>query len=1195
MPIFELEKDDLLGLDDVQLEELIARLSEAEMSVKQQPLRSVRWGGSINASDGGVDVRVTVEDPTFVGDFVPKADTAFQAKVPAMAQKAIEKEISGKPANRTLFEDLSSNSGAYVIVSLKDDLAPQKLQERRDVMATEIESLKLGQPLALDFYDRSRLHQWLCKHVPVQMWVRQILGKALTGWRPYGQWTDVPQGVSDDLITGEGLYVSLPEATSEVGIAQGISDVRELVRNSNKAIRLAGLSGVGKTRFAQALFEDGFNSEPLDRAKVIYADVGAGVDPSATTVVDNLIANSIPALLILDNCAKEEHAHIAARVRTAGSGLKLLTIEYDIRDDTPQTTDVVRLVARGTQITEKLIARRFSRLAGPMALRIAEFSDGNARLAIALAGAMKDTVSLADLTEAELFERLFEQRNEFDKDLREQSEALSLVYSFSTAEDEKGVNELAVLGELVDARERRMARAANTLLERQISQQRGRWRAVLPHPIANRLAAEALRRIPKRYVLETFENQGSSRMLRSFSRRLGHLHNSPEAKEIARHWLRPEGLLEEFSNLNEHGRAILQNIAPIEGELLLEYLERHREEIFELAQAGSVYGLQNVVTDLLARLAYDPDLFERSTRMLVEIADRNEDPNRHNSAHKIIQSFFQIRHSGTHATLEQRQALLAQCLDFHQRRDLAFECLRTSLKTRGFNPIATPEFGARPRDYGLQPTGDAGTLWFSTFLAICADLALSTSREDRKKVRRILAQQFADLWRLEELRPALIALAEKLNAEGGWAEGWRAVRSILHYRARGREKGSKSGIDDPELQSLSELLAPSDLVGRIRAVALGEGHQISAIDDEFDIEEKGEHAASLRRLNEEAFNLGQNAALEASTLEVVVDDAFEQGYAPNRFEFGRGLGAAAIDRRQIWDMVSARFIRFDDGKGNDDILRGMLSSIAELEPELAEVLLEAVATDETLKRRIVGLTPKGGFSAADFARCERVLDEIGLQMWSIEYLIWPDWVADIPKTDKARLLNKVLDQAGGASVALESLGMMLHGSNSTEDTLGTELRKIALRAAAKTFEEGDRNDGGSVDYQMKVVLSAVLPHANEDGLALQVVESLFSYVEEHYGFFPHYEEATQVIAKMLPKPFFDRLFAHSVKPDDGRIGWFDNSFGGRAPANLVKSEDLVRWCSEDNDLRDGNWRCVPFRAYSPRETKNTNCPSKLVA
>ena len=75
MPIFEIEKDDLLGLDDGLLEELIARLCEAEIAAKSHAVSSVRWGGSLTAADGGVDVRVTVKDPTFVGDFIRRRDT----------------------------------------------------------------------------------------------------------------------------------------------------------------------------------------------------------------------------------------------------------------------------------------------------------------------------------------------------------------------------------------------------------------------------------------------------------------------------------------------------------------------------------------------------------------------------------------------------------------------------------------------------------------------------------------------------------------------------------------------------------------------------------------------------------------------------------------------------------------------------------------------------------------------------------------------------------------------------------------------------------------------------------------------------------------------------------------------------------------------------------------------------------------
>ena len=117
MPIFEIEKDDLLGLDDGQLEELIARLCEAELASKRQSISRVRWGGNITAADGGVDVRVTVEDPAFVGDFIRRGDTVYQAKVPSMAKVAIEKEISGKGTSKDLFQALAASHGAYCLTS----------------------------------------------------------------------------------------------------------------------------------------------------------------------------------------------------------------------------------------------------------------------------------------------------------------------------------------------------------------------------------------------------------------------------------------------------------------------------------------------------------------------------------------------------------------------------------------------------------------------------------------------------------------------------------------------------------------------------------------------------------------------------------------------------------------------------------------------------------------------------------------------------------------------------------------------------------------------------------------------------------------------------------------------------------------------------------------------------------------------
>jgi len=73
------------------------------------------------------------------------------------------------------------------------------------------------------------------------------------------------------------------------------------------------------------------------------------------------------------------------------------------------------------------------------------------------------------------------------------------------------VDELSLLGELCEHSRLRMHRAAQTLVERQVAQQRSRWRAVLPHAVANRLATEALNKIPVELLVDVIERRASSR------------------------------------------------------------------------------------------------------------------------------------------------------------------------------------------------------------------------------------------------------------------------------------------------------------------------------------------------------------------------------------------------------------------------------------------------------------------------------------------------------------------------------------------------------------------------------------------------------------------------------------------------------------------------------------------------------------
>ena len=93
MTVFDLEKDDLLRLSPAQLEELIARLAEAEVaSVGYGPGR-VHRSGSIDAPDGGVDIRVVVPATELDTGFPARPDTIVQVKKSSMPPSAIKKEM----------------------------------------------------------------------------------------------------------------------------------------------------------------------------------------------------------------------------------------------------------------------------------------------------------------------------------------------------------------------------------------------------------------------------------------------------------------------------------------------------------------------------------------------------------------------------------------------------------------------------------------------------------------------------------------------------------------------------------------------------------------------------------------------------------------------------------------------------------------------------------------------------------------------------------------------------------------------------------------------------------------------------------------------------------------------------------------------------------------------------------------------
>jgi hypothetical protein len=421
-----------------------------------------------------------------------------------------------------------------------------------------------------------------------------------------------------------------------------------VLREPRKIVRLVGLSGVGKTRFVQALFDERIGEGALDPSLALYTNLGDDPDPQPVGMVSDLIAGRSRAMVVVDNCPPDLHKRLSEVCRAAASTVSVITVEYDIREDTPEETEVIRIEPSSIALVEKLIKRRFPGVSQVDAGTVATLSGGNARVAIALAGTIKKHETISGLGDEELFQRLFEQRHGHNEPLLLVAQACSLVYSFDGEALSGDHAELPIFAALIGSTVATVYQAVAELKRRDLVQQRGVWRAVLPHAIAKRLATMALQNFPIPTIEAHLVNGASERVLKSFSRRLGYLDDNPQAVALVAGWLARGGLLGDVTRLNDLGKAMLQNVAPVVPEALLEALER--------APADAVAGHADLAP-LLRSLAYDPALFARSTGLLAAMAEA--DASAHQSeAGSCFKGLFFVYLSGTHAPVDMRLAVV---------------------------------------------------------------------------------------------------------------------------------------------------------------------------------------------------------------------------------------------------------------------------------------------------------------------------------------------------------------------------------------------------------------------------------------------------------------------------------------------------------------------------------------------------------
>lgn len=1155
--MLEITGDDIAALNDEDLRTLVGRLCEAELRARNLTTSAVTWGGDQDAPDGGVDVRVRLQPKAAIHGFVPKSDTGFQVKKSDMPRGAIIEEMKPKGMVRPVILELARASGAYVIVSAAGSTSDVALKNRRKAMSEALLDVPGAHNLTLDFYDRNRLATWVRDHVGLIPWIRSRIGKAVSGWRSYGSWSRVPAGTDPAYLVDETARINTGASEGDaLSATDGINKMRDVLRTPGRVLRLVGLSGVGKTRLVEALFDERIGQHSLDPTLAVYTDIAESPVPQATVLAANLIAAHSRAILVIDNCPPDIHRQLSEVARVADTTISVITIEYDIRDDQPEGTDVFSLATSSLSLIEALVSRRFPNLSQVDARTIAEFSGGNARIAIALAGTVANNETIAGLSDEDLFRRLFHQRHDRDASLLSIAQVCSLVYSFEGDDVSSDESELSILGGVIGRTSADLFSAVADLRRRDLLQARGRWRAVLPQAIANRLAATALQNIPPAYLDDRFVNKAPARLLQSFSRRIGYLDGSREARAIVDGWLRRDGILGNVAELDQLGRAMFRNVAPVSPEAVLSALETALADADEVTLRRCSHFVR-----LLRSLAYEPALFERAIMLLVTLA-RAEEVGKDGEATKALESLFYIVFSGTHASLELRLGVAANLLSSADRTVsmLGAKVLLAMLKTAHFSTHYEFEFGARSRNYGFHPKGGEDVRrWFEGTLKLAETFALSNTSV-AMQVRTAIAEEFRGLWTNSGRIDDLERISRAIGAKHFWREGWIAARQTRIYDGR--------GLSDEifgRLIGLEEFLRPKDLTDRVRGLVIGSRSGHLDLDDVEDLE-TADYAASAARAAETINKLGHDVAKDDAALTELLPELLHGTSNGRATGFGHAMAVSAETPHEIWHAMVTQLAAASNP--NVELLCGFIGGLQRVDGPLATRLLDDAVFDLTLAEWLPVLQSYVIADGHGVSRLLRALDHGKSPIWRYRILGSGRTCDPLNGTDFKRLVLAIADKKDGLSVALHILAMRLHSDHVDKRAVAPEVVEAGRELLAKY--QFNRKDSGQTmdDYDLGKVTLASLADNSGKPIARQLCSKLSAAVRRYEVSGHDHDELMSALLRVHPTDVLDELFSGSLETQKASVRMLNDLLHFRKnPMKDVPDDVIIGWCEGDPQTR----------------------------
>lgn len=644
--------------------------------------------------------------------------------------------------------------------------------------------------------------------------IQNVLETQKSKFRPFIAWREWNESMK---------YPQSNKFISNVKIQEIQKSILTIVDNPS-AIRLLGLSGLGKTRILLETFRPEENDNPslLSSNRILYVNCNDYPNQiNFAEIITKIKGDKEDAILIVDNCDISTHKLLVRNL----NALSLITIDSNPEEN--GSTEGTNYITIGkndlSDIVTQLVDNDFQNVGDENVAKIKDFSQGIPLMAVLLGESVKNGEKfIGKLDNKELLDKLLGTKGNEEKH-RTILKSCSIFNYFGFYDEfatqtefiAKSTNITSLNGD-DNVKVNDFNDTCNHYLKREIFEKRGRYIGMRPFPLAMSLAQEWLEPLtPKRLIavineIAMLEEPDKTGLSKAFAEQMKYLGYDEKAVEIIDKIIGPDSPFDNAEVLNtELGSRLFRsfvevNPIAVSKNFKRQFFNKTKEELLKIKE-----GRRNIVWTL-EKLCFDKRTFSESAKILLQFAIAENETWGNNATNQFLH-LFNTHLSGTEADLNARWEVIEWALENgdEQHYEFALQAMKRGLNFGHFSRMGGAEQQGSKRLIDNNPSWNEIEDYWRNILNKLLEIIKSNneysdlaSEAISNSVRTMFHTNMGEL-----IMPFLKEISALKNTD--WDSGLKGLKFAKKF-----EKHSISEKQLEEINSLIDLLTKTDFSTR---------------------------------------------------------------------------------------------------------------------------------------------------------------------------------------------------------------------------------------------------------------------------------------------------------------------------------------------------------------------------------------------